>query len=215
MLTKKPYKVSPYKEMVKLKCPWIADVKARVKKRIAEFEQFIKDEAAADHLTKMADADYVYDCFKYNLEHNIKFGMLQVLKYFSLRFRIKILYDMIGEWKFTDHDKEIYEHFRNTSYADIKESTITRKLSTLSGKMPNIFVHDNTCMWLVHFGDEKEFYSNFFYKEIVMLIDITRNAKCLELVMPERSFFDGGHLHEGLNLSKPLDFEEYNAITFG
>lgn len=213
MLMKKPYKVSPFTALVKMKCPWIADVKSRTTKRIAEFEKFIEEEAAADHLTKMADADYVYDCFKYNLEHNLKFGMIQVLKYFSYQFRIKILYDMVGVWKFTDRDVEMYNFFRSTTmFEGMKEWDVIVKLRPISGEAPDIFTHDSSCKWVVTIGNKKEFYSNFFHQEIVMMHDMLRHVKGNPLIMPYRTFDDGGHLHEGLNLREPIDFEEYQDL---
>lgn len=209
----KPYKTSPYTAMVKLKAPWIADVKARVTKRITEYEQFLENEAQIDGQPELTDDKFLYETFKHNVEHNMAYGLLHVLKYFNIKFRMKILYDMIGQWKFTDQDVEIYNHFRNTSYRKIAGGVNTTKLRYATGKAPNIYVHDNTCKWITHVGKESEFYLNFFHQEIVLIIDATRMVKGLDLLIPDRTFFDGGHLHEGLNLSQPMDFDELGKVV--
>ena len=211
---KKPYKKSPYDEMVKLKCTWIKDVKKRALNRINEFEEFIKKEADSEGIPYFADDDFIYERFVDNRKNNMAKANLEVLKFFLLKFRIKILYDMIGEWKFTQHDVEMYEYFRTTNdFSYLSKGVIAYMLRYDIGKAPSIYIHDNTCDWMVNFEDESEFYANFFNLEIVLLNDIIRNIKGNHLIRPDRSFFDGGHLHEGLNLSKPLDFEEYMDLT--
>ena len=211
---KKPYKKSPYDVMVKLKCPWIKDVKTRTLQRIDDFEAFIKKEAEGCGIPYFADDDFIYERFVDNRKHNLAKANLEVLKFFALKFRIKILYDMIGEWKFTDHDVEMYEYFHTTEdFAYLGEGGVATMLRYDGGEAPNIYAHDDTCNWIVHVGKEDEFYSNFFYQEIVLINDIVRNLKGNTLIMPERSFFDCGHLHEGLNLSEPMDFEDYKDVT--
>lgn len=211
---KKPYKKSPYDVIVKLKCPWIKDVKTRTLKRIADFEAFIKNEAEGCGIPYFANDDFIYERFVDNRKHNMAKANLEVLKFFALKFRIKILYDMIGDWRFTDRDAEMYEYFRTTEdFAYLGEGVVTAMLRYDCGEVPNIYAHDDTCNWIVHIGKEDEFYSNFFYQEIVLINDIVRKLKGNPLIMPERSFFDGDHLHEGLNLSEPMDFEEYTDLT--
>lgn len=211
---KRPFKIHPYKALVRKGCPWIKDVKTRTLQRIADFEDFIKKEADGCGIPYFADDDFIYERFVDNRKHNMAKANLEVLKFFALKFRIKILYDMIGEWKFTDKDAEMYEYFRTTEdFVYISDGVIHNMLIYNSGEAPNIYAHDDTCNWIVHVGKEDEFYSNFFYQEIVLIIDIVRNVKGNPLLMPTRSFFDGGHLHEGLNLSEPMDFEEYKDLT--
>lgn len=206
----KPFKIHPYDVMVSIGCPWIADVKKRVLKRIDEFEDFINKEAASTGIPYFVEEDFIYERFVDNRKHNMAKANLEVLKFFALKFRIKILYDMIGEWKLTDNDAEMYEYFRTTEdFGYLGKGIVTTMLRYAGGKAPNICVHDNTCNWMIRVGNESEFYSNFFYHEIVLISDIVRNVKGNHLIMPDRSFFDGGHLHEGLNLSEHMDFEEY------
>jgi len=210
----KPYKVHPYKVLVARKCSWIEDVRRRVEARISEFEKFIENQSKMDGQPEMLDEKHLYESFKYNEAHNQYYGNLIVLKYFTWKFKVKILYEMIGVWKFTERDVEMYNYFRTTeSFNGMKEAVISTKLRPIDGEAPNIYAHDDTCNWIVHVGKEDEFYSNFFYQEIVLLNDIVRNLKGNPLIMPERSFFDGGHLHEGLNLSEPMDFEDYKDVT--
>lgn len=207
---KRPFKIHPYDVLVSKGCPWIDEVKTRVLKRIDEFEDFIAKETASAGIPYFAEEDFIYERFVDNRKHNMAKANLEVLKFFALKFRIKILYDMIGEWKFTGKDAEMYEYFRTTeNFGYLSEGVITAMLRYDGGEAPNIYVHDNTCKWIIRVGKESEFYSNFFYQEIVLISDIVRNVKGNPLIMPDRSFFDGGHIHEGLNLSEHMDFEEY------
>lgn len=211
---KRPFQIHPYDALVSKGCPWINDVKTRTLQRIDDFEAFIKQEAEGCGIPYFADDDFIYERFVDNRNHDLAKANLEVFKFFALKFRIKILYDMIGEWKFTDKDAEMYEYFRTTEdFVYLGEGGVTSLLRPIGGEAPNIYAHDDTCNWIVHVGKEDEFYSNFFYQEIVLLNDIVRNLKGNPLIMPDRSFFDGGHLHEGLNLSEPMDFEEYKDVA--
>lgn len=210
---KKPFKIHPYNVLVKKGCPWIDEVKTRVLKRIDEFEYFITKEAESEGIPYFAEEDFIYERFVDNRKHNMAKANLEVLKFFALKFRIKILYDMIGEWKFTGKDAEMYEYFRTTEdFGYLGKGIVNDRLRYDGGEFPNIYVHDDTCNWIVHVGKEDEFYSNFFYQEIVLINDIVRNVRGYTRIMSDRSFFDGGHLHEGLNLSELMDFEEYKDL---
>ena len=210
----KPYRAHPYTEMVAQKCPWIADVRSRIEARIIEFNNFISDCANRDGQPEMADDKYLYECFKYNKEHNQYYGNLTVLKYFAWKFKVKILRDAIGEWCFDEHDVEMYNYFRYEDYSKVKVGTFFYKWDQ-DEKSPSIFVHDKNCKWFMKLDGELEFYFNFFHKEIVLLNDMIRNVrgKISKPLFPEVNFFNGAVLHEGLNLWK-RDYESFSVRVF-
>lgn len=189
----KPYKVSPYHQLVKLGCPWVADMKERVLKRIDEIKQLIVNEAEADGQPELADVDYRYESFLYNKEHNMMFGNIHILKYFVLEFKMKILYNMIGEWKFTEYDKAMYSYFRENNFAGINYSKVNKQLTYVTAEEPRFFVHDKNCKWFIMVADDgktvEDFYVNLFRHEYIMLDDMVRNVKNLEANLPDDRMF--------------------------
>lgn len=210
----KPYNSSPFTEMVKQKCPWIDDVRERVTKRIEEFERFIDEQAKKDGQPELTNAEQLYSFFKYNKEHNQYYGNLNVMKYFIWQFKVKILHDMIGEWRFTDHDVEMYNYFVEVKIPKAVKVGKFFYAYDKECKSPSMFVHDNTCKWLMVVDGDLEFYSNWFYKEIILLNDMIRNVRGSNLLMPEQRFFDCAVLHEGLNVSKNKDYSDYTDRKF-
>lgn len=211
----KPFTDHPFKDMVSQKCPWIDDVRDRVTKRIREFEQFIEGHADKDGQPEMTDDSHLYKCFLYNKEHNQYYGNLVVLKYFIWKFKVKILYDVIGEWRFTDHDVEMYNYFRKEDFSKVQVGKFFYKFDK-EEKSPSIFVHDRDCMWTMSIDGEFEFYFNFFYKEIVLLNDMIRNVrgKNSSPLFKDEYFFDGAVLHSGLNLTKQVDYGDFETRKF-
>jgi hypothetical protein len=208
---KNPHKVTPFAKMVSLGCPWASELKERIVKRIEEYKTYIEEEEEFDNLTSISDENTLYERFKDDVDAGLQYGLVQVLKYFMLNCKIKILYDMIGEWKFTETDAEMYNYFRNHTLSAIKPGVIANKICRR--KAPDIYVHDRDCKWFVKCDGEREFYTNFFYREIIMLNDIVRNVKGMELMISDRSLFDGKPLHDGLNLSKQIDFGDFDNVT--
>lgn len=190
---KKPYKVSPYLRLVKLGCPWVSDMKARVLKRIDEINQFITKEAEADGQFELADPKFRYDAFVYNKEHNMVFGNLRILKYFILEFKMKILYNMIGEWKFTDQDKEMYSYFRDSKFDKLNYYKVNKHLEFATGEEPRFFVHNKTCKWFITISESgknvPEYYVNLFRNEYIIFYDMVRNVKNLEPNLPDNRMF--------------------------
>lgn len=209
----KPYSVHPYAEMVAQKCPWIADVRSRIEARIAEFEKFIVDQSYKDGQPEMADEQHLYKCFKYNEEHNQYYGNLTVLKYFAWNFKVKILREVIGDWCFTEHDVEMYNYFRNADFSKVSVGKFFYKWDK-EEKSPSMFVHDRNCKWMMKLDGELEFYFNLFYKEIILLNDMIRNIRGSNLLFPEDQFFDGAILHGGLNVSKQIDYGDFETRVF-
>ncbi len=110
-LAPKPFTIHPYDDMVSKGCPWLNEVKTAVLDRIKAESDRIPKESAMDGNPYLADESFLYECFVDNIEHGLVRDNWQILKYFVRMFHIKILYDVIGEWKFTDRDVEMYNHF--------------------------------------------------------------------------------------------------------
>ena len=107
----RPFTIHPYDDMVSKDCPWIHKIKTLVLDSIEAKLARIPKEAAKDGNPYLADESFLYECFVDNIEHGLVRDNWQILKYFVRMFHIKILYDVIGEWKFTDRDVEMYNHF--------------------------------------------------------------------------------------------------------
>lgn len=219
---KKPYKVSPYQQLVKLGFPWVSDMKARVLKRIDEINQFITKEAEADGEFELADPKFRYDAFVYNKEHNMVFGNLRILKYFILEFKMKILYNMIGEWKFTDQDKEMYSYFRDSKFDNLNYYKVNKHLEFATGEEPQFFVHDDSCKWFIEVDESGnrsvEHFVNLFRRDFIVLIDMVRNVKSLYTNLPNDRMFDGykypeivGLVEDGSNSCKVVQSSD-NAL---
>lgn len=190
---KRPFKIHPYNALVKKGCPWVDDVKTRVLKRIGELKDFITKEAASDGIPYFADEDFVYERFVDNRDHDLKGANIEVMKYFVLFFKMKILYNMIGEWKFTDHDKTMYFYFRENKFNGINYYNVNKKLTYITGEEPRFFVHDKNCQWFITVDDDgktvDDFYVNLFRHEYIMFDDMVRNVKNLEPNLPDDRMF--------------------------
>ena len=46
------------------------------------------------------------------------FGNWRILKYFVEFFKLKIFKDMIGQWTFTENDREMYDYFNSVEVTD-------------------------------------------------------------------------------------------------
>lgn len=193
-LLKNAYKTLPYHTLVKMKCPWLKDMVTSVKARIAEFERLITSESNYDGQPELSDPNFLLDRFRFNYKHNMYFGNFIVLKYFVLMFKIKILYLMIGQWKFTDFDYKLYNYFRSSEVSKWSHQSLKWVLMYNSGKIPSCLPHTADSKWFISYeldGEIKdEFYTNLFKPHFILLDDMLRNLKQLELSYPTQNFFD-------------------------
>ena len=107
MLAKRPYKTSPYDDMKRINAPWLEDMTKMVKARITEFD------AEYNGVPGLSNESTLYKRYLDNKALGLVFSNLEVFKYFVLMFRIKMYYELIGEWKFTEHDIEMYHYYSN------------------------------------------------------------------------------------------------------
>lgn len=111
-----------------------SDAMVRIKKFIDELVSDIEAEAAYDGQPELCDENYLYECFKNNIEFNRKVGNWQVLKYYSRIVVIKLAKSMLGEFTFTEHDVEMIEYFGTMNMDPEEKKCRQRKLKLKSPK---------------------------------------------------------------------------------
>lgn len=221
-ILKRPYKISLYNKLVNLKCPWVDEVKERVTKRIAELEAFIEREAESEGIPFYKDESFLYECFVDNKAHGLELDNLKVLKFFRMLLKVKLLYTMIGVWKFTDKDKEMYTYFRETKFNSFNCYKVNFYFECNSGVEPQFFVHDDSCKWFIDVDDSGnrsvEHFVNLFRRDFVLLDDMVRNVKSLYTNLPNDRMFDGykypeivGLVEDGTNSCKVVQSSD-NAL---
>ncbi len=118
MLAQKPYEKSPYEVFKELKAPWLGELRQNVTNVIDAYYAWIRDEAQLDGVPRLVDEDFLYERFVDNVACNLYYSNWEVLKYFIVIMRIKMYKEFIGEWTFTEHDVEMYNHF---NYMDVND----------------------------------------------------------------------------------------------
>lgn len=209
-LANKPFKVHPYDEMHEFGAPWIDELTSNVEMVISGYKEAIRLEAEHDGEPKLADEEYLYERFKDNCNYGLMKANWQVLKYFYQYFRMKIFYDMIGKWCFTDRDAEMYDYFIHVVVNDIDKC----KPSNLRFNVkPELLVscYDESCgfKWQAYtfqydysyqFSDRPNratgYYLNLFNSEFGKAEYMLRKAKKLTLDDSfDTSFFTCNKLH--------------------
>lgn len=175
----------PYTVLKQMKCPWLDSLTAEVNRCIAEYNEFIKAEAEADKCIDFARASFLYERFVDNNNYGMVYCNFEVLKYFVVYFEQKILYNMLGKWKFTEHDIEMYNYFHNTCFKTgrYKANPVLRYIK----KAPE-FIGDgrtadtwNIALMTKPYGLIRVNYVDFFVNQFVACNDMVRNVKSLNL----------------------------------
>lgn len=128
---KDPYTFSPTKFILEKKPEWIEQIKPKVSKLIETLKFQLIKEAEYEHEEDLLTPEYMYTCFKQNVEEHGYFSNWTILKYFLRMYKIKILQEMIGEWTYTEEDVEMFNYF-NTVEVDDKNKASEKKLKFLS-----------------------------------------------------------------------------------
>ena len=108
---KEQYTFSPAKFVLEKKPEWIDHIKPEVSKIIETLKTQLVEEAEHEHEEDLLTREYMYTCFKQNVEEHGYFSNWVILKYFSRILTIKILKEMIGEWTYTEEDIKMYNYF--------------------------------------------------------------------------------------------------------
>lgn len=104
-----------------------------IKKIIGDIVSDIEAEAAYDGQPELCDCDYLYECFKNNIEFDMVKGNWQVLKYYARVVAIKLAKAMIGDWTFNDRDVEMINYFGSMDM-DKETKTVRNRMLNLKSK---------------------------------------------------------------------------------
>lgn len=206
----KPFKIHPYDEMVEFKAPWIDELTATTNRIISGYREAIKLEAAKDGEPMLADENYLYDRFKDNCYHNMWKANWQVLKYFYQYFRMKIFYDIIGQWMFTDHDVEMYNYFSTVKVSEADKCKPSHLRFTVKPELLMSYISEGfpdgglnykfQYEWWYTFPDREnradKFYLGLFEQEFGISELMIRNVKKLtDYNLPFQNFFTVKKFH--------------------
>lgn len=198
-------KFHPFTMLKKMKCPWIDSLETNVRRSIEDYSTFIKKEATDDKCVDFAKEPFLYERFKDNMYYGMVCCNIEVLKYFCVYFEQKILYSMVGEDKFTKHDQEMYEYFRNTDFTTCKKYS-PRILRYINDTPTFIGDVKDASKWSMLIGNDAVNYMDMFIEPFVACNDMVRNAKSLGLYRPDMDFFEQRNVfnvfgHEGLSFN--------------
>lgn len=207
MLATKPFKIHPYFDLMKQGCPWLGDVKAIVLDCIKTEQDSITREAQADGQPELSDEQFLYEHFVFNRDHDMLIANWRILKYFIRIFRLKIYYDMIGEWKFTTNDVEMYNYFNTITVTD-KTKCMPRYLKFKTDdtednlrldypSLPTSMFVDGHCKYQVLLKEPNYYptgYINLFEYECWLLQSMVQNVR-MEQKWKNDNFFTTTHLH--------------------
>ena len=106
--------------------PWMPKVKTNIETLIKELTDSLNEEAENCHDTELLDPGIMYKRFKDNCQLGQFCGNWTILKYFTRMLDIKVYNEMIGNWLYTEEDKEMFDYFFNLKVT--KEIKATPKI---------------------------------------------------------------------------------------
>lgn len=214
----------PFEIITELKAPWIKEIKSIVIEYIAKLSNQYKEEAEYCGVPEFHNEKFLYERFKENCDTQMWNGNWEVLKYFALNFEIKVFKTMIGEWAFTDADKEMYEYFRNIQVND-KTKCKPAQLAIKSGAKITVkdLIYNPNSEYKIYYEftpkDEYNanvitgFYFEMFGKSLSCIENMIRNCKMLAKFNDE-DFFTSETLYvsqryeamvKGAELGEPIN----------
>ena len=117
---------------------WLGEMEETVKEYVGKYYDFIKKEAEYDGNPMLADEEYLYTKFKENVYNGEWNANWEILKYFQINLKVKLLKFMYGAWEVTEQDKEMYDYFLNLEVNDDNKCKPAR-LKFKSGLEPDLF----------------------------------------------------------------------------
>jgi hypothetical protein len=189
-MTMKNTRKLPFETITELKAPWIKEIKSIVTEYIAKLANQYKEETEYCGVPEFHNEKFLYERFKENCDTEMWNGNWEVLKYFALNFEIKVFKTMIGEWTFTDADKEMYEYFNNVQVND-KTKCKSAQLAIKSGAKittKDIIYNPNSKYEIYYeFTPKSEYdanvitvsYFEMFGKSLSCIENMIRNCKML------------------------------------
>lgn len=189
----------PFEIITELKAPWIKEIKPIVTEYIAKLVNQYKEETEYCGVSEFYDEKFLYERFRENCDTEMWNGNWEVLKYFALNFEIKVFKTMIGEWAFTDADKEMYEYFNNVQVNDktkCKNAQLAIKSTAKITTKDIIYNHINDYKLYYEFTPKDKydanvitvFYFEMFSKSLSCIENMIRNCKMLAKLNDEDFF---------------------------
>jgi len=108
----------PIEEIKEIKPEWISEIEKVVHEYIKATEEQIVAEAEFEGNEDFLDEKKLYEHFKDVKENEMWFGMWEILKYFIMYMNLKACKLILGDWTFTDNDKEMYNYFSTVKVND-------------------------------------------------------------------------------------------------
>lgn len=223
-MTMKNTRKLPFETITELKAPWIKEIKSIVTEYIAKLANQYKEETEYCGVPEFNNEKFLYERFKENRDTQMWNGNWEVLKYFVLNFEIKVFKTMIGEWTFTDADKEMYEYFNNVQVND-KTKCKPAQLTIKSGAKINVkdIIYNPNSEYKIYYEftpkDEYDgnvitgYYFEMFGKSLSCIENMIRNCKMLAKFNDE-DFFTSETLYvsqryeatvKGAELGEPIN----------
>ena len=162
-LVKKPAK-SPFDEAVVYGYTWTGEFKKLIEEQVKIHQELLTREAEFEGNSLLADENFLYQKFTENVANEEWNANWEILKFFGMNLKIKMLKYMYGEWCLTEHDKEMFDYFYNL---EVNANTKCKpaKLKFKSGiepKLDDIFLSswDIRDKYALEYFMEYETYSN-------------------------------------------------------
>lgn len=177
--------------------PWMSEVKTEISRYITDLTNSLQEEANNCYDSDLLNPDYMYGCFKSNIQNCEYNGNWTILKYFTRMLEIKVYNEMIGNWLYTEEDKEMYEYFFNMKV----EPAFKAKPAILkyNNEPLNIFnyitVNAGKQVFIEFKSDclENVFstnYYNLFQGKLTNINNLLSKAKLLKTAYPSINLFD-------------------------
>ena len=109
-LVKKPAK-SPFAEAVAYGYTWTGEFKKLIEEQVKIHQELLTREAEFEGNPLLTDENFLYQKFTENVTNEEWNANWEILKFFGMNLKIKMLKYMYGEWCLTEHDKEMFDYF--------------------------------------------------------------------------------------------------------
>lgn len=106
-----PGHISVLQEFKQHKYKWVSEAEEQIRSVIKYYADSLLAEAKGCNCVRLLDENEMYRQFKENEENEEEFANKYVCKFFTVKMYIKALFWTLGEWKFTEQDKEMFKYF--------------------------------------------------------------------------------------------------------
>lgn len=90
---------------------WVNAAESQVRYIIKYYAVSLLAEAKSCNCVRLLDENEMYRQFKENSNNEEEYANKYICKFFNVKMYIKALFWTLGEWKFTEQDKEMFKYF--------------------------------------------------------------------------------------------------------